>query len=318
MRGRIGRRDMLRKCLGAAAGISLTRCGALSGTTLLAEDSAAPPESVTAATELDGMPVRTLGKTGHQVPLFSLGGETTVEQRARTDDAVAIINKALDSGVNFIDTSHIYGRGGSEENIGDVMADRREEVFLATKTGRRDYDGAMRECEISLRRLQTDYIDLYQHHHVNNNSALNQILAEDGALKAFKQLRAEGVIRHIGITSHSPRIMIDALNSYDYESALITLNPAGMSMMETEYMDGFFQLARAKDVGVIGMKVAGKGNIFQRGITMPQAMSYTLSFPVATVIVGVTHPEQIDENVEIACNFRQLEDAEIKAIEDSV
>ena len=107
------------------------------------------------------MPKRTLGRTGFQVGLFSLGGEATVQIRERRDKAVEIIHRALDLGVNYIDTAPTYGGGGSEENIGEVMRSRREEVFLASKTGNRTYDGTMRLIEQSLERLQTDYLDLY-------------------------------------------------------------------------------------------------------------------------------------------------------------
>jgi len=304
---KINRRKMIQSTLAATAGLSV---GKLANVT--------PSSSVQAAqNNSNTMPFRILGKTGHQVSLFSLGGETTVEQRDNRDKAVEIINKALDLGVNYIDTSHVYGGGGSEENIGLVMEDRRDEVLLATKSGRNDYDGVMRECEVSLERLRTDYIDVYQHHNVRGGD-LNEIMEEGGALEAFKQLKDEGVIRHIGITSHSPRVLVNALEQYDYECVLITLNPAGMSMSDTAHLDEFFSKTRENNVGVIAMKVAGKGGIFGRGINMQQAFTYTLSFPVSTAIVGITEPEQIDENVEIARNFLPLNEAGLKEIEDVV
>ncbi len=118
------------------------------------------------------MQKRKLGKTGHLVSIFSLGGESAVERSNRPAEAESIVNRALDLGVNYIDTAPIYGVGGSESNIGRVMAYRRKEVFLATKTGERSYDGTMRQVEKSLARLKTDYLDLYQLHDMQTREDL--------------------------------------------------------------------------------------------------------------------------------------------------
>ncbi len=308
MKKEMNRREMLKLLLASGVGLGAS-----------AMSNFIPVGKLTATPNISGsMPMRRLGKTGYNVGLFSLGGESTVEQRHQKQKAVEIINKALDLGVNYIDTSHIYGRGGSEENIGEVMAGRRKEVFLATKTGAEDYDGAMRQFETSLERLQTDYIDLYQHHHVVRDNSLARILSDDGALKAFRKLQDEGVVRHLGITSHSPRILRNALQEYDYECALITLNPAGISMNDSEYLDEFFSIAKQKDVGVIGMKVFGKGRIFRRDINMQQAFGYTLSHPVATAIIGITELEQVEKNLELAKNFEPFTESQLSEIKKMV
>jgi uncharacterized protein len=136
------------------------------------------------------LPKRLLGKTGFAVSIYSLGGESTIESTDRTEEAEAIINRALDLGVNYIDTAPAYNLGGSESNIGRVMKHRREEVFLATKTGSRSYSGTMRQAEKSLSRLQTDYLNLYQLHDMQTEDDLKKLLAEDGALKRLKNLKA--------------------------------------------------------------------------------------------------------------------------------
>ena len=306
MTAQLGRRDMLKSILAAAAGLGAGRLADILSLRALHAD----PDDGTP------MPTRPLGRTGHDVGLFSIGGESTVEQRGRRDEAVAIINKALDLGVNYIDTSHIYGGGGSEENIGAVMQSRREEVYLATKTRARDYDGAMRECEVSLRRLRTDHIDLYQHHLVRSDAEIERITGENGALRAFRKLREEGVVRHLGITGHSSRVLANALRKYDYDCALITLNPAGMHMDDTAHLEDFFRLTAEKQTGVVAMKVAGKGGIFGRGINIKQALEYALSYPVCTAIVGITEIGQIEENAAIARAFSKLDDEEMKHIRE--
>ncbi len=310
----MNRREVLRSIMAAAAGYGVSRLSGLGH-----------PSVVKAGEQGDeiAMPVRPLGTTGLDVKLFSLGGESTVQRRDRSDEAVEIINRALDLGVNYIDTSSRYGRGGSEENIGRVLEERRGEVFLATKAPQYDYDGAMKGCEESLKRLRTDYIDLYQHHGVQDDEQLDEVLAQDGALKAFRKLKDEGVVRHIGISSHSPKVLIRALKHYDYECTFITLNPVRSSawpwaMNDTQYLEEFFALAREKNAGVIGMKVTGRGEIFKRGITMKQALGYVLSLPVSTAVVGITELKQLEENARLASEFEPLEAEQMEGIEKLV
>jgi uncharacterized protein len=297
---------MLKTTLAAAAGCTIGGTLGLGGLSNV----------YAAAARTQFMPTRKLGRTGLDVPIFSLGGQSTIEQPGRLDDALAIIHRALDLGLNYIDTSHIYGNGVSESYIGEVMKERRGEVFLATKSREFSYDGAMRMIEGSLQRLQTDHVDLYQHHHVSTDAVLDQVLAPDGARKAFEKLHAEGVVRNLGITGHSSRVLKRAIEAVDMDCALITVNPAHIAMTDPEHLDDFMTTAVEKRVGVIAMKVTGRNELLRRHpITMEQAMRYTLSFPVATAIIGITEMGQLDENVELARRFRPLTDAEMAELE---
>jgi uncharacterized protein len=301
----LSRRDMLKATLAAAAGFTVgpdLGMGRLS--TLYAAGTAAA-----------AMPTRRLGKTGFEVPLFSLGGQATLEQPGRLEDSVRIIHRALDLGVRYIDTSHIYGNGVSEQYIGEVLKDRRDEVFLATKSRDYSYDGTLRVVEQSLQRLQTDHLDLYQHHNVSSDEGLRQVLGPNGAFKAFVELQEQGVIKHRGITGHSSRILHDAIRQEPFDCVLITLNPANMVMLEGEHLAAFMAETVRQDIGVIGMKVVGKGALLNRPVSMQQAMHYTLSFPVSTVIIGITRVEQLDENVRIARAFEPMSDEAMAALE---
>ncbi len=270
-----------------------------------------------AGTANNGMPRRPLGRTGHQVPLFSLGGQSVIERRGQDEKAVAIINRALDLGVNYIDTAPRYGGGISENYIGRVMQERRDEVFLATKSHDYSYHGTMRLIEQSLERLQTDTIDLYQHHNVGSDRQLEQILAPDGALRAFLELKEQGVVRHIGITSHSPRILLKALEQDVYDCMLITLNPAGSFMADRDYLEEFLNKAREKQVGVIAMKLVSRGTLLRGNVaTMEELFRYALSFPVDTAVIGISELWQLEENVRIAENFEPLSDAERRELEN--
>jgi aryl-alcohol dehydrogenase-like predicted oxidoreductase len=267
--------------------------------------------------EGDRIPKRPLGKTGCQVTIFGLGGLFTLARHDRHDEAVEIVNRALDLGVNYIDTSALYGNGASELNIGTVMRERRDEVFLASKSHDYTYDGTMALVHQSLRRLQTDHLDLYQHHFLGQLGQLEQLQGKKSARQAFERLRDEGVIRYIGVTGHSSRLLADALEDYPYDCALITLNPAGAVMDHPEDLDRFFRLAQEKGVGVIAMKVVERGTLIEQGYDMEQLLRYVLSYPVSTAVVGITALSHLEENVRIACAFEPLtveEMAEIRAL----
>ena len=146
-----------------------------------------------------GIPKRILGKTGVEVTTLILGGVSGMMQKPTTEFHPAeLANAALDLGINYFDTAASYGAGQSELNYGVVLAKRRNEVFLATKTGNRTYDGAMREVEESLKRLQTDHLDLYQIHGVTAREDITLWGKPDGVMKALYKLRDEKVTRFIG------------------------------------------------------------------------------------------------------------------------
>ncbi|MFW6170900.1 MAG: aldo/keto reductase [Planctomycetota bacterium] len=310
----IRRRELLKSGLATVAGLGAASAVGLPYPTGLhaAQADRAP------------MPTRRLGRTNYQVGLFSLGGQSTVEQQGRRKDAVEIINRALDLGVNYIDTAARYGRlrdgqgprlGISEGHIGEVMKDRRKEVFLASKSHDYTYDGTMKLCEQSLKRLQTDHLDLYQHHAVHTDEKLSQTQAKDGAVRAFERLHREGVIRYKGITGHSSRVLLRALEQYDYDCVLVTLNAANSWMLEREYLGKLLSTAAEKDVGVIAMKVVARGDVLDKGLTMEEALTYTLSFPVATAIIGISVVKQVDHNAQIARDFEPFNQDRIAELE---
>lgn len=300
------RRTFLKNSLAAATGVGLAGSGIFAKTEAWATEPAKGP-----------MPKRKLGKTGHEVSIFSLGGEATIEMPDRHEEAVAIINRALDLGVNYIDTAAWYGQGASELNIGAVMRERRDEVFLATKSHDYTYDGTMRLVDQSLHRLQTDYIDLYQHHFLGGFGRLEQLQQNNSARQAFERLKDEGVIGNIGVTGHSSRLLSEALLDYPYDCVLITINAAGVVMNDTEDLDRFFRLANEKEIGVIAMKVANRGRLLEQGLDIRQLLPYTMSYPVSTTIMGISAIPHLEEDVRIAGSFERLSDdemAEIRAV----
>lgn len=263
------------------------------------------------------MSTRPLGKTGHQVCLFSLGGQSTLETPNREDESLAIINRAIDLGVNYIDTAAAYGRGVSETYIGQVMKSRRWEVFLATKTNDRSYDGSMRLLERSLKQLQTDHLDLWQNHNVRTQDDLDRMFAKDGAIKAMEKARDEKTVRFLGITGHrDPFILKKGIEQYPFDSILMALNAADKH--NASFIDNLLPVAVEKKMSIVGMKIPARGRIFKEGglSTMEQAMRYVLTLPVSTVIVGITTLAELEENVRIAQNFKPCTADEMKKMEE--
>jgi hypothetical protein len=265
------------------------------------------------------MPERPFGRTGHNVRLFSLGGQATLEQEGTLDESVAIINRAIDLGVNYIDTAAAYGGGISQKYIGEVIATRRDEVFLATKTHNRTRDGSLELLEQSLESLQTDHLDLWQLHNISRVEQLDQIFADDGAIHALLQAREEGIVKNLGITGHAdPDVLIDGLNRFEFDTILLALNPA--DKFHRPFMDKLLPLANEKGMGVIAMKIPARGRIFQDGglTSMREALTWTFSQPISTVIVGCDDVPQLEENISAAADFKPLNSAQMAAIEEKV
>ena len=175
---------------------------------------------------LAAMPTRNLGKTGYKVGIFSLGGQAALEKPNNFDAALPIIERALDLGVNYIDTSSIYGgpQRWSEQYVGRVMKTRRQDAFLATKTKERTRDGSLRMIEKSLVLLNTDHIDLWQLHDIGLPEDVNAVFARDGAMEALLEMQQQKVVRYLGVTGHyRPEALIDAVNRHPFDTILMSL-----------------------------------------------------------------------------------------------
>ncbi|MEE9225649.1 MAG: aldo/keto reductase [Bacteroidota bacterium] len=247
---------------------------------------------------------RRLGSTGLEVSILGLGTATIGLSGMSRSEAERILNRALDAGINYIDTASSYG--DAEEKIGRVMKSRRQEVVLATKSLEREKSAAAREIRRSLRRLQTEYVDLLQIHAVNYTRTLDRVLREDGSVAAALEAKEQGLVRHIGISGHRrPAVIASALERYPFATALIPLSAADKSFHDFE--QGVFSIARSKNVGVIGMKVLVDGRI--TGHT-EACLRYTMSLPISCAILGVGSMQELEEDLRIAQAFRWMSDEE--------
>lgn len=264
------------------------------------------------------MPERPLGRTGHNVRLFSLGGQATIEKEGTRDASLAIVNRAIDLGVNYIDTAAAYGKGISQTYIGEVMATRRREVFLASKTHDRTRDGSLRLLEESLKSLRTDHLDLWQLHNVRFDEQVEQIFGKDGAIEALQRARDQKMVRFLGITGHyDPDVLARAIERFPFDTVLMALNPADRHRLS--FIERLLPLANKKGMGVIGMKIPARGRIFKDGAitTIKPPLRYVLSLPISTVIIGCDDVPQLEENVAVARAFSPMPEAEMRALEQA-
>lgn len=309
------RRTFLTTSLAVAGGI--IGCATIKqDLTSMAKDQ--PPATTNSLPTGTTMQERELGKTGVSVPIFGLGGagQTPLSWENRERDAVAIIERALELGIRYFDTAAEYGP--SEDNLGKVLPPHREKIFLASKTSKRDRDGAWRELERSLKRLKTDHLDLWQLHHVSFDPELDTIFSKNGAIQAVEEAKAQKLIRFAGITGHhEPNIIAEGLRRYNFDTTLIPVNAADKHHPRP-FIPSVLAVARQKGVGVIAMKVPAYGRLFKPGVLdgMHQAMGYTLSQAgVHCCVIAAETVAQLESNVEVARAFKPLDAVALKEIE---
>ena len=322
------RRDFLRIGGVAAAGLlsKPVRAGA----------ATAPDNPITA----HAMPTRNLGLTGYKTGIFSLGGQAALERGNNEAVAVPLIERALDLGVNYIDTSSIYGgpERWSEQYVGQVMRRRRSQAFLASKTKERTRDASLRMLEKSLELLHTDHLDLWQLHDVGEPQDVEAIFAKGGAMEALLQARDQKMVRYLGVTGHfRPEPLVEAIGRHPFDTILLAVNAADKHHFS--FMETLLPLAVEKQMGIIGMKVPARGRLLQTWnppplerqqhswegaviaktpgtLTMREAMYYSLSLPVSTVIIGCDTIAQLEENLAIARDFTPLTEQQMAALAD--
>lgn len=264
------------------------------------------------------MPERMLGNTGVSVPILGLGGagKTPLSKPNQEADALAILQRALELGIRYFDTAASYGP--SEDYLGKILPNYRQQVFLASKTAARDRDGAWRELERSLKRLNTDYLDLWQLHHVSFHEELDRIFSPTGAAKAIEEAKAQNLIKYCGITGHhEPDVIAAGLQRYPFDTTLVCINAADKHHPRP-FIPTVLPVAQQQRVGVIAMKVPAYGRLFKPGVLdgMHQALGYTLSQSgVHCAVIAAEDVPQLESNVEVASRFQPLDEVELAAIE---
>ncbi len=253
------------------------------------------------------METRPFGKTGERFPILSFGGQRIVDEHNCTEDeAIEILNTAIDRGIRYFDTAWIYSDGQSETRMGKVVKHRRDEMWIATKTWDTTKEGARRQLETSLKRLQTDYVNEWRLHNVYDFDRLDAFCGNGGALEAAIEARDEGLVEYISISGHTdPQILVEALNRYPFDSALIAVS--ALDHFIFSFAEEFLPIANGKGIATIGMKVLGLGSLTHE---VERSLRYAFSLPVSTVIVGMETMEQLEENLSIAESYSPMTDEE--------
>lgn len=263
------------------------------------------------------IPLRRFGKSDVQVSALALGGH---HLGSATDEhtAVEIVHQAIDGGVHFFDCCWEYNRGKSEDWLGKGLRGRRKDIFLMTKvcTHGRDASLAMQMLEQSLRRLQTDYLDLWQVHGVAFQNDPDLFIRPGGAAEALEKAKRQGKVKFVGFTGHKdPDVHLAMLNTgFPFDAVQMPLNPFDANFFSFEQK--VLPVLQQRGIAPLGMKpIGGHGEPVQKGIfTAQELLRYAMSLPVATTITGVADLEILRQNLDVAQNFTAFSQAEMEVL----
>jgi aryl-alcohol dehydrogenase-like predicted oxidoreductase len=274
---------------------------------------------MSSAQSADGVPLRPLGKTGLKVSAIGVGGYHLGSARD-ISEAKRIVDEALDAGINFFDNCWDYHDGKSEEWMGEALRGKRDKAVVMTKvcTHGRDKQVAMNMLDQSLRRLQTDHLDVWQIHEVIYDDDPDLIFGPNGAIEALVQAKKEGKVRFVGFTGHKdPSIHLKMLaHNFPFDTVQMPLNcfDSTFRSFETNVLP---ELNR-RGIAPLGMKsLGGSGEMIAKGaVTIEEALRYAMSLPVATTISGMNSPDVLRQNLAVARGFRPLSAAEMQKLRD--
>jgi aryl-alcohol dehydrogenase-like predicted oxidoreductase len=297
------------KTIGAISASSLlAAAGTVKGSGQGISDSTAKTESI---------PRRKFGKTGIEISALGIGGHHLGDFR-NVDEAIQMVHNALDSGINFFDNCWEYYNGLTETILGRALKDRRDQAFLMTKvcTHGRGADIAMRMLEESLRRLQTDHVDLWQIHAISYDNDPELAYAKGGVLEALDQARKEGKARFVGFTGHKdPAFHFKMLElGYPFDSVQMPLNPFDYHFHSFETL--VLPEVNRRGMAALGMKsLGGTGDAVKKGVvTAEEMLRYAMSLPVTTTISGVDSLKVLDQNLSVARGFEPMTENEMNAL----
>ncbi|HVO64484.1 MAG TPA: aldo/keto reductase [Terriglobales bacterium] len=264
----------------------------------------------------NGMLYRPLGHTGERVSAIGLGGFHIGQAKLSENDSIRLIRSAIDGGITFMDNSWDYNEGQSEIRMGMALKDGyRQKVFLMTKLDGRTKQEAARQLDESLRRLQTDHVDLIQHHEIIRFEDPDRVFAEGGAQEAVLEARRAGKVRFLGFTGHKDphvhlyMLEVAARHNFRFDTVQMPLN-----VMDAHFRSfGHMVLPKLleQQIGVLGMKSMGDHVILRSGVvTAPECLRYALTLPTSVVITGIDSPKILQQAFDVAKNFKPMTEQE--------
>jgi predicted aldo/keto reductase-like oxidoreductase len=260
---------------------------------------------------------RTLGRIGERISVIGMGGYHIAQHGLTEDESIRLVRSAIDRGITFMDNSWDYNDGQSELLMGKALKDGcRQKVFLMTKIDGRTKEVARKQIETSLQRLQTDHIDMVQHHEVIRFDDPDRIFAEGGANEAMLDAQKAGKIRYIGFTGHKdPQIHLYTLkvaadHGFRFDAVQMPLN-----VMDAHFRSFSHLVVRElvkQEIGILGMKSMGDGVILKSRTVSPiECLHFTMSLPTSVVITGIDKPAILDQAIEAAKTFKPMNRAQV-------
>ncbi len=264
-----------------------------------------------------GLPTRPLGKTGQRVSIIALGGWDI--GTAQEPDAISIMHEAIDNGLTFFDNCWDYHDGKSEEVMGKALASggRRDKVFLMTKVCAREYQGALKHLDDSLRRLRTDRLDLWQFHGIQWKDDPELIFADKGALKAALEAKKAGKVRFIGFTGHKAPAFHAAMLKMPFEWDTVQMPLNLLDAHYHSFQQSILPTCAGRQIGAIGMKALGSqdGRIPRElGISAEFCRRYVLSLPISALVCGIQSVKNLRQDLAIARGFKPLTPEDVKGL----
>ncbi len=267
-----------------------------------------------------GVQRRKLGHTGETVSCLGLGGSHIGDKKVSDGEAVRLIREAIDKGLNFMDNSWDYNDGASEKRMGKALRDGyRSKAFLMTKFDGRTKESAAKQIDESLKRLETDHVDLLQFHEVIRFDDPDRFFAKDGAAEALLEARKAGKTRFIGFTGHKdPHIHLYMLESASRNNFQFDTVQFPVNVMDAHFRSFTKQVipaAQKMGIAILGMKSMGSGVILKSNtVSAPECLRYALTQPVSVVITGIDSQQVLDQALQVASNFQPMSSHEIDAL----
>jgi predicted aldo/keto reductase-like oxidoreductase len=255
--------------------------------------------------EMNILQKRPLGKTGVEVTILGLGGEGILRTFGQEEEAISVIQRAIDLGITYFESARAYA--GSESYYGMALKDRRREIFLASKSHERTVDGALKYLETTLNTMKTSYLDLWMIHDVRTPKDLDLIFGSKGAIKAFEAARRNKLVRFIGISGHrNPTILSRALDLFPFDTVLMPVNPAEPHYWS--FLTDVLPKAQGKGMGILGMKTLSRGVVIKifGAESVENFLRFAMTQPISAAVVGCETIEQLEMNVRIARSFQPM------------
>jgi predicted aldo/keto reductase-like oxidoreductase len=278
-------------------------------------------EKLTFAETTGGMPYRILGQTGEKVSLLGIGGAHIGEAYVTEALGIQIVRTALDAGVNFLDNAWVYNKGRSEMRMGQALRDGyRAKAFLMTKVDARDAKTATSQLDESLRRLQTDHVDLIQLHDIHTPAEADAIFAPGGVLEGMLAAKKAGKVRYIGFTGHKdPAFHLHLLQVADQHQFHFDTVQMPLNVLDAHYKSFGQQVLPVlaqKNIGVIGMKPMSARDVFKAntGVTGTECLHFAMNLPVSVCLTGCDSMDILDQALNAARTFAPMSEAQVAAL----